>query len=187
MYDKDDNEKIIYPRQERWIKYITYTLFLLLIYLVTSTLQFVIKAESTYGKIVSVSKNWSCSEDSNGRRTCDWKYRPTFAFPDHLGKHHRVRSSVTTSNSSEYFQGKTVEVLYSKRKPYEAKLRKFFPIWGKEMILSIIVALFVALHLFFQRRTRKYFGQEGNVSYAEYCLRSAFFIPFLIIIMGIIV
>ena len=187
MFANHNNNANALPREQRWLKYITYTLVVLLVYLVVSTLSFIIRSESTHGKITDVSKEWRCHTDRETRRTtCDWYYTPTFQFRDQTGKQYRVRENSGTSDQDEYRPGNMVRVLYKQNSPGEAKLREFFPLWGMELILSIVVMVFTTMHLYFQRKNRQGYGQDQKTPVIERYLLVVYVIPVLIIIAGIL-
>jgi len=109
----------------------------------TSTQNFLSTAVSTQGTVIELVRSRS-SSSSNG--SSDYTYAPVVKFETKDGSLIEFQSS-TSSNPPSYAEGETIEVLYQKSSPHDAKIKGFFSLWGLSMILGIIGSVFSLIGL----------------------------------------
>lgn len=69
-------------------------------------------------------------------------YTPVFEFQDHAGRTHRSIAGWSRS-SPAYRIGETVEVLYRKSNPVDARIRSFVELWLLPLVLLSMGAFFL--------------------------------------------
>jgi hypothetical protein len=73
--------------------------------------------------------------------TKSYTYSPMVSFTDGSGKEYSFVSGVS-SNPSPYHVGDNIKILYSPQNPYDAKIDKFFELWGGVIIAFILGIVF---------------------------------------------
>lgn len=102
------------------------------IYLFTNTQAFLDKAAVSEGVVIDLAL--SRSSDST-------TYQPIVEFTTDTGIVTEFVSS-SGSNPPSYHRGETVEVLYDRADPYNARINGFFSLWGGATIVGGIGAVF---------------------------------------------
>ena len=116
-------------------------LTLLGLYLLKRQYEFVSKANTTTGKVVTHVRVRAKDKDDSDT----WKI--VFTFKDQKGKTHRIKSSLS-SNPPTHMIGDKVPVLYNPQWPSQAQVNAFRHLWLMEIIVTTIGLLILSAVVF---------------------------------------
>lgn len=127
-------------------------------FLIKSNISFLNNSEKAEGVVIKMIR-----ESSPDGTT----YSPEVSFIDKNGKTITFVSSVSSSISS-YKEGKKVPVIYNKNDSENAKINKFFQLWGAEIILAFmgltmaLLGLFAIINTIKKSKLKKYLLINGT-------------------------
>jgi hypothetical protein len=154
---------------------ITAVLFIIAILTAVNSFHFLDKAISVKGRVVDLDTHYSSnsSSSSNSKKSNSPTYAPVVAFVTVDGEK-IVFTSSTSSNPPSYRIGESIEVLYLKESPRNARIDGFFSLWGLSLIVGIIglgfgIASFVMIYFSVKKKRLKCFlDRNGKRIQAKY-------------------